>query len=62
MPRGRPPKQKLNRGRITLRLPVDTIAGVKRAAEHQEKSQADIINDAVRPILIAQGFIKEKAK
>ena len=57
--RGRPPKQKGNRGRMTVRLPVDTIAGIKRAARRQEKSQADVIDDAVRLILIAEGFIKE---
>jgi hypothetical protein len=61
-PKGRPPKQSENRGRITLRLPVDAIAGVKKAAKRQRTSQADYINDAVRPVLIAQGIIKEKAK
>ena len=60
MPRGRPPKGKQNRERLTLRLPPDTIAAVKRAAKRQKKSQADVINDAVRPVLIAEGFIKEK--
>jgi uncharacterized protein (DUF1778 family) len=61
-PKGRPPKQSEKRGRITLRLPVDTIAGVKKAAKRQRTSQADYINAAVRPVLIAQGIIKEKAK
>ena len=41
-------------------MPPDTIAAVKRAAKRQKKSQADVINDAVRPVLIAEGFIKEK--
>jgi hypothetical protein len=48
--------------RLTLRLPVDTIAGVKRAAKRQKKSQADVIDDAVRPVLIAQEFIKKPSK
>ena len=60
--RGRPPKQKGNRGRITLRLPVDTIADIKWVARREKKSQADVIVDAVHLILIAQGFIKEKVK
>jgi predicted HicB family RNase H-like nuclease len=58
-PKGRPPKQKLNRGRLTVRLPVDTIAGVKRAAKRQKISQADFIDQCVRPVLIADGIIKE---
>jgi hypothetical protein len=58
MPKGRPPKGKENHGRLTLRLPVDTINGVKRAAERQKKSQADYIDAAVRPVLIADGIIK----
>ena len=42
-----------------MRLPIDTIAGIKRAAERQKKSQADYVNDVVRPALIAEGVIKE---
>jgi hypothetical protein len=42
-----------------MRLPIDTIVGVKRAAKRQKKSQADFIDGVVRPVLIAEGFIKE---
>jgi uncharacterized protein (DUF4415 family) len=57
-PRGRP-KGTRNRERLTVRLPPDTVAAVKRSAKRQKKSQADVINDALRPALIAQGFLKE---
>jgi hypothetical protein len=62
MPRGRPLKGEEVRGRLTLRLPPDLIAGVKRAAKRRKMSQADYIDAVVRPALIAEGFIKEKAK
>jgi hypothetical protein len=42
-----------------MRLPIDTINGIKRAAKRQKKSQADYVNDVVRPALIAEGFIRE---
>lgn len=58
---GRPPKGKENRGRLTLRLPMDTIRGVKRAAKRKGLSQADYIDAAVRPALIADRIIKENA-
>lgn len=60
MARGRPPKGKENRGRLTVRLPVDTIKGIKRAAKRKKISQADYIDAAVRPALIADGIIKPK--
>jgi hypothetical protein len=59
MARGRPPKGKENRGRITLPLPVETIKGVRRAAKRRGQSQPDYIDDAVRPRLIADKIIKE---
>jgi uncharacterized protein (DUF1778 family) len=58
-PRGRPKGTK-NRERLTVRLPPETVAAVKRAAKKEKKSQADVINEALRPALIAKGFIKEK--
>jgi hypothetical protein len=57
--RGRPPKQNENRGRLTVRLPIDLIAGIKRAAKRRMVGQADYVVEAVRPLLIAEGFIKE---
>jgi hypothetical protein len=57
MPRGRPLKGEEVRGRLTLRLPRDLIAGIKRAAKRQRLSQADFVDGTIRPILIAQGFI-----
>jgi hypothetical protein len=43
-------------------MPVDTINGVKRAAERQRISQADYIDAAVRPALIAAGIIKQEKR
>jgi len=60
MPRGKPPKGKETRGRLTVRLPPDLIAGLKRAAKRRKMSQADYLIGAVRPALIAEGFLKEK--
>jgi hypothetical protein len=42
-----------------LRLPVETIAAVKRAAKRQKKSQADFIDGAVRLALGAAGILKK---
>jgi hypothetical protein len=62
VPRGRPPKGDQNRERLTLRLPPDLIAGIKRAAKRQKKSQADFVDAAVRAVLIAEGILRPPPK
>lgn len=59
MARGRPLKGTENRERLTVRLPPETIKGVKRAAKRKKISQADYIDAAVRPALIKDGLLKE---
>jgi hypothetical protein len=60
--RGRPLKGEQRRGRLTLRLPPDLINAVKRAAKRQKKSQTDYLDDAVLPLLVAEGILKERPR
>jgi hypothetical protein len=62
MPRGRPLKGHEPRGRFHARLPADLLAGIKRAAKRRKMSQSDYLDTVLRPVLIAEGFIKEKLK
>jgi hypothetical protein len=43
-----------------MRLPQDTIRGIKRIAKRRKKSQSDFVNSCVRPVLVTEGFIKER--